>query len=105
MHTFDYDADAELFPSRTRAARRHPVGYKRFVRAADAIRFAIEVMPAEFLTGTYLEVGENRFNAQEIRDLYQHASYPLPRRASATNADNVENIGRGVRKRVTWMPS
>jgi hypothetical protein len=47
MVTFDYDAAAELFPSRNRRSTRQPIGYKRFGHAADAIRFAIEELAPE----------------------------------------------------------
>jgi hypothetical protein len=81
MSAFDYNAEAELFPSR--AVRRQPVGYKRFARAADAIRFAIEELPAQALAGAWLEVAEERFDAADIRRLYEHANYPLQRSADA----------------------
>ena len=83
MNTFDYDAEAELFPSKSRTPRRKPVGYKRFTRAADAIRFAIEDLPAESLAGAWLEVGEERFDALDIRRLYDHGAYPLDRSGPA----------------------
>jgi hypothetical protein len=91
MAVFDYTAAAELFPARTdaeaspvrgRRARRQPVGYGRFARAADAIRFAIEELPAELLPNTCLAVDEDRFDRNEIRRLYQSAQYPLVRRAT-----------------------
>jgi hypothetical protein len=84
MADFDYDAAAELFPTRRRMPRREPFGYKRFAQAAQAIRFAMEDLPAECLVGAFLEVDEERYGGDDIRRLYESAEYPLPRRAART---------------------
>jgi hypothetical protein len=75
---FDYNAAAELFLSRSRAAKSRPK-YKRFDTAAEAVRFVVEELPAAVLPGTYLLVEETRFGVEEIRSLYDSAGYPLPR--------------------------
>jgi hypothetical protein len=80
---FDYSAEAELFPARGRKSGRQPIGHRRFVRAADAIRFAIEELPPELLVGSYLEVDEARFDSRGIRCLYESLEYPLVRHAVA----------------------
>jgi len=82
---FDYTATAELFPAKS-ARSRTQVGYMRFGHAAEAIRFAIEVLPADLLRGTFLEVGETRFGGDAIRRLYDHATYPLARAPSSPAA-------------------
>ena len=80
MAEFDYHAAAELFPTRRRLSRRQPFGYKRFADAAEAIRFAMEDVPAESLPGAFLEVDEQRYGCDDIRRLYESAKYPLARR-------------------------
>ena len=79
---FDYSTEAELFSTRRKSSRYQPLGYKRFARAADAIRFAIEDLPAQLLIGTYLQVDEARYESTRIRRLYDSASYPLARAAA-----------------------
>ena len=51
---------AELYSSKFSRRGRQPLIYRRFVSAAEAIRFAIEDLPAQFLIGTYLEVDEDK---------------------------------------------
>src|SRR3954470_451623 len=41
---FNFDVAAELFPLRGKGGRT-PIGYRRFETAAEAVRFAIEVLP------------------------------------------------------------
>jgi hypothetical protein len=68
----------ELFPTRSRKGNR-PMGYRRFSKAAEAIRFAMEELAPELLVGAHLEVEEERFDSEGIRRLYDHAEYPLVR--------------------------
>src|SRR5436305_2545235 len=80
---FDYSREAELFPTHNRKYRRAAFGYRRFARAAEAIRFAIEQLPSEALAGAYLEVREQRFDRQGIQRLYESDAFPLPRKAKS----------------------
>ena len=83
LAAFDYGSEAELFPTRARKGRRQPLSYRRFARAADAIQFAVEILPANMLLGTYLEVDEQRYAGGAIRQLYDSAEYPLARTTPA----------------------
>jgi hypothetical protein len=56
MVTLDYNAAAELFSPRLRKSPHRRFGYRRFARAADAVRFAIEALPLDLLRGAVLEV-------------------------------------------------
>jgi hypothetical protein len=84
MHAFNYAEEAELFSAKGWTLRRQPVGYKRFARAADAIRFVIEELPPQLLLGAYLQVGEARYASKDIRHLYDSTDYSLARSAAVT---------------------
>ena len=43
---FDYGLAAELFMGRRKGRARQPLSYRRFATAAEAIRFAVEELPA-----------------------------------------------------------
>jgi hypothetical protein len=78
---FDYRAPAELFSRKN--IRTGGVKYMRFQNAAEAIRFAIEKLPADVLLAAYLEVNEKRYDCRGIRSLYGRPKYPLPRPTEA----------------------
>jgi hypothetical protein len=78
--TFDYAASAELFIAKRRHGARHPLSYRRFATAAEAIRFAVEEFPAMRTLGAWMLVGEERFDSEEIHRLYESDDYPLGRR-------------------------
>jgi Arc/MetJ-type ribon-helix-helix transcriptional regulator len=81
MDKFDYDAPAELFPSRNRKIASR-VKYRRFDHAADAIRFAVEELPEALLLGAFIEIEESRLGHKDIRALYESERYPLKKKAS-----------------------
>jgi hypothetical protein len=80
MMTFDYAASAELFMPKRKPGARQPLGYRRFATAAEAIRFAVEEFPSIRTLGAWMKVGEERFNGDDIRRLYESTSYPRRRR-------------------------
>ena len=76
---FDYETPAELFMAKRKGGARQPLNYRRFGTAAEAIRFAVEDMPAVRTLGAWLQVGDDRFDGDEIQRLYDSADYPLKR--------------------------
>ena len=82
MENFDFNAPAELFPSRNRKVVSR-VKYRRFPKAAEAIRFAVEELPEPLLLGATIQIGDERFGHQQIRALYDSERYPLKRAKAA----------------------
>ena len=72
---FDYSAPAELFLSKRAGKAR--VNYRRFATAAEAIRYAVEALPDLRKLGVRMQIGDERFNCDEIRRLYDDSDYPL----------------------------
>ena len=77
---FDYDSPAELFMPKQKGIRRRAAPrYRRFATAAEAIRFAVEEMPALRTLGAWMQVRDERFDSDEIYRMYQSSRYPLRR--------------------------
>jgi hypothetical protein len=78
---FDYNSSAELFIPKRKGvgSRRTPTGYRRFATAAEAIRFAVEEAPAVRTLGAWMQVGDERFDSDEICRLHGSSDYPLRR--------------------------
>lgn len=73
-----YSLPAELFIVATGRASQGG-RYLRFPRASDAIRFAIEDLPAAALRGATLQVDEERYVGRDIRALHDAPEYPHTR--------------------------
>ena len=82
MFKVNYRSEAGLYHSvqkGSKTAQAAPIGYKRFKTVAAAIRFAIEQLPSYLLGGVSLEVGDHRYDARQVRELYDANAYPLKR--------------------------
>jgi hypothetical protein len=79
MTDFDFNAPADLFPSRSKKGHRL-VGYRRFDNAAEAIQYAIKVLSSDFFPGTVMEVNDKRLDGLRIHELYDSTAYPLVRK-------------------------
>src|ERR1700741_1369075 len=83
LRPFNFNTSADLFPAAIRKKKRAGFAYRRFGTAAEAVRFAIEELPADSLNGAYLQVDEARFDQVGIRSLYESQDFPLERRPRA----------------------
>jgi hypothetical protein len=70
---FDYSSPAELYLSRRRG--RH-TDYRRFATAAEAIRYAVEELRARRSISGWMQIGDERFNNDEIHRLNEGDDTP-----------------------------
>jgi hypothetical protein len=59
-----------------RRGRRH-TDYRRFATAAEVIGYAVEELRALRSLAAWMQVGDERFNSEEIKALYAAGEYPL----------------------------
>jgi hypothetical protein len=71
-----------LFIGARKGGSRQRLNYRRFATAAEAIRFAIEELPAVRALGAWMQVGDERFDGDDIQRLYESDDFPLQRRLS-----------------------
>jgi hypothetical protein len=69
MSDFNYAAPAELFAASGRSGLR----YRRFIHAAEAIRYAVEKLPPGVRSSARLEVEDRCYDANQLRALYDNA--------------------------------
>jgi hypothetical protein len=84
---FDYSSPAELYLSRR--GRRH-TDYRRFATAAEAIGYAVEDLRALRSLIAWMQIGDERFNKDEIQRLYDDDDYPLCKPLSSERGSAAE---------------
>lgn len=81
MDTQDYRMEAALFFAKNANAKQKTLVFRRFPRAAEAIRYAVEDLAPKIFVSCSLEVNGLHYFGREIRHLYDSADFPLRRRA------------------------
>jgi hypothetical protein len=80
MEANDYHLEASLYYAKSANSKRKALVFRRFTKAAEAIRFAVEELGPKLLDGCTLEVNEAHYFGREIRPLYDDNVFPLRRR-------------------------
>ncbi len=76
MDTRDYLLEASLYYAKSANSKRKALVFRRFTRAAEAIRFAVGELTPKLLDGCTLEVSDAHFFGREIRTLYDDHFFP-----------------------------
>jgi hypothetical protein len=80
MDAKDYSMEASLYYSKSADSRQRSLVFRRFPKAADAIRFAVEELTPKILASCSLEINDEHYFGREIRPLYDDGDFPLRRR-------------------------
>lgn len=80
MDTTDYRMEASLYYAKGGNTKRKSLVFRRFPKAAEAIRFAVEELAPRVLDSCSLEVNETHYFGRQIRPLYESGDFPLRRR-------------------------
>lgn len=98
MDAKDYSLEASLCYAKSANPRRKALVFRRFKKAAQAIRFAVEELAPNLLDGCSLEVNETHYFGREIRPLYDDKVFPLRRQTNLVRERRVEPSKSGARK-------
>ncbi len=80
MNATEYRSEASLYYAKSAHSKQKSLVFRRFTKAAEAIRFAVEELSPKIFDGCSLEVNESHYFGREIRPLYDDHAYPLRRR-------------------------
>lgn len=83
MDANDYLHEASLFYAKSTNSKRKALVFRRFARAAEAIRFAVEELTPKLLESCTLEVNEALYRGREIRPLYDDPFFPVAAKSAA----------------------
>ncbi len=83
MDAKDYRMEAALFYAKGEKSRQKSLTFRRFSRAAEAIRYAVEELAPKALNSCSLEVNDEHYFGREIRPLYDSGDFPLRRKKGA----------------------
>jgi len=81
MDAKNYRMEASLYFAKSANSKPTALVLRRFAKAAEAIRFAVEDLAPALLRGCSLEISESYYFGREIRPLYDDRAFPLRRRA------------------------
>lgn len=83
MDAADYLMEASLYYAKSAGRKQKSLVFRRFGRACEAIRFAVEELTPKLLASCTLEVNDMHYFGRQIRPLYDDGAFPLRRREQA----------------------